>query len=105
MKKIKYYYNTHTMRYEKLVTPLRVRILRVFGFMATSIVTAFIIVAIAFRYIDSPKEKILQTENDDLRENYSLIQQRVQELQKQMVQLENRDNNVYRSIFESSPIP
>src|SRR3954451_2740859 len=105
MKKIKYYYNTHTLRYEKLETPLRVKLLRMFGFIASSLVTAAIIVAIAFQYIDSPKEKILQRENDDLKENYIVIQQRIDRLQKQMLELENRDNNIYRSIFESAPIP
>src|SRR3954449_13021866 len=105
MKKIKYYYNTHTLRYEKLITPLRVKLLRVFGFMAAAVVTAFIIVAIAFQYIDSPKEKILQKENDDLKENYVVLQERIGQLQKQMIELEARDNNVYRSIFEATPIP
>jgi murein DD-endopeptidase MepM/ murein hydrolase activator NlpD len=105
MKKIKYFYNTHTLRYEKLETPLRVKLLRMFGFIASSLVTAAIIVVIAFQYIDSPKEKILQRENDDLKENYAVIQQRINRLQKQMLELENRDNNIYRSIFESAPIP
>lgn len=105
MKKIKYFYNTHTLRYEKLVTPLRVRLLRFFGFIAASIVTAGIIVLIAFQYIESPKEKLLAQENSDLRDNYSLLQQRVVQLQQQVQKLENRDNNVYRAIFESSPIP
>ncbi len=105
MRKIKYYYNTHTLRYEKLETPLRVRLLRLFGFIAASISAAIIIVAVAFQYIDSPKEKILQQENDDMTQNYSVLQERVQQLQKQMIELQNRDNNVYRSIFESTPIP
>lgn len=105
MKKVKYYYNTHTLRFEKLETPLRVRLLRVFGFIAASIVTAGIIVLIAFRYIESPKEKILAEENTNLRQNYSLLQQRVLQLQQQMAQLESRDNDVYRSIFEATPIP
>ena len=43
MKKIKYYYNTNTLRYEKLEIPLRVKLLRVFGFIAAAIVTAAII--------------------------------------------------------------
>jgi len=105
MKKIKYYYNTHTLRYEKLETPLRVKLLRMFGFMAACLVTAVVMVAIVFQYIDSPKEKILQKENDDLKTNYAVIQQRVDQLQKQMIELENRDNNIYRSIFEATPIP
>src|SRR5437764_9795258 len=105
MRKVKYYYNTHTLRYEKLETPLRVKLLRMFGFIAASLVTAIIILAIAFQYIDSPEEKILQVENDELKQNYTVIQQRLDQLQKQMLELERRDNNVYRSIFESAPIP
>src|SRR5215471_5958332 len=105
MKKVKYYYNTHTLRYEKLETPLRVRLLRMFGFIAATLVTAVIIVAIAFQFVESPQEKILQNENDNLSQDYAVLQQRLDQLQKQMLELENRDNNVYRSIFESMPIP
>jgi murein DD-endopeptidase MepM/ murein hydrolase activator NlpD len=105
MKKVKYYYNTHTLRYEKLDTPLRVRLLRVIGFIAASIVTGLLIFAIAFQYIDSPKEKYLRQQNDDLKENYSVFMERIKQLELQMDEIENRDNNVYRSIFESQPIP
>ena len=105
MKKIKYYFNTHTLRYEKLVTPLRVKLLKVFAFFAMTIVTAGIIVAIAFQYIDSPKTIMLEQQNADLKDNYALLQQQVNQLQQKMDELSNRDNNVYRSIFESTPIP
>jgi murein DD-endopeptidase MepM/ murein hydrolase activator NlpD len=105
MKKVKYYYNTHNMRFEKLETPLRMRLLQVFGFIAASIVTGIIIVLIAFRYLDSPKEKILRQENEDMKENYTVLKERVKQLDLQMDELENRDNEVYRSIFEADPIP
>lgn len=93
------------MRFEKLETPLRMRLLQVFGFIAASIVTGIIIVLIAFRYIDSPKEKLLRQENDDMKENYAVLKERVKQLELQMDELENRDNEVYRSIFEADPIP
>lgn len=105
MKKIKYYYNTHTLRYEKLEVPLRVILLQVFGYITACILTGLIIVFIMFKYIDSPKEKILRQENDDMKESYSLLMDRVNELELQMDELENRDNNVYRSIFGSDPVP
>lgn len=105
MKKIKYFYNTHTLRYEKLITPLRVKILRIFAFIATALVTAGIIVAIAFHYIQSPNEKNLSRQNADLKDDYSELQQQVQKLQQKMNELEKRDNDVYRAIFESTPIP
>ena len=105
MKKVKYYYNTHTLRYEKLETPLRVRLLQLIGFIAASIVTGLIIFAIAFRYIDSPKEKYLRQQNYDLTQNYSVFMERLRQLELKMDEIENRDNTVYRSIFGSEPIP
>jgi murein DD-endopeptidase MepM/ murein hydrolase activator NlpD len=105
MRKIKYYYNTHTLRFEKLVTPFRVKLLRIFGFIASSLFAAFIIVVIAFEYIDSPEEKILKNENDVLKQDYAVINARINDLQKQMLELQTRDNNVYRAIFEAAPIP
>lgn len=105
MKKIKYYYNTNTLRYEKLETPLRVKLLRVFGFLAAALVTAGLISYVAFQFIGSPKEKILQQQNENLKDNYSDIKDRLQSVQQQMQELEKRDNDVYRAIFEATPIP
>ena len=105
MKKVKYFFNTHTLRYEKLSAPLRVRLLQVIGYIAASIVTGILIFAITFRYVDSPKEKYMRQQNDDLKQNYSVLQERVKQLELQMDEIESRDNNVYRSIFGSDPVP
>ncbi len=105
MKKIKYFFNTHTLRFEKVEVPLRVRLLQLFGYVAASIVTGIVIVIIMFQYIDSPKEKLLRQQNDSYKESYSVIQERVKQLELQMNELESRDNEVYRSIFEADPIP
>ena len=105
MKKIKYFFNTHTLRFEKEEVPLRVRLLKTFGFVLASLITAIIIVLLIFQYVDSPKEKLLRQQNESFKANYSVLQDRVKQLELQMVELENRDNDVYRSIFEADPIP
>lgn len=105
MKKIKYFFNTHTLRFEKIEVPLRVRLLQLFGYIAASIVTGIIIVILIFQYIDSPKEKLLRQQNESYKESYRVLQDRVNQLELQMTELENRDNEVYRSIFEADPIP
>lgn len=105
MKKIKYFYNTNTLRYEKLETPLRVKLLRVLGFISAAIVTAIIIVSIAYRYFPSANEKTLMTENEKLEEQYMVLEERTKKIQLQMAELEKRDNEVYRTIFEANPIP
>lgn len=105
MKKIKYYYNTHTLRYEKLITPLRVKLLRVFGFLAAAFVTAAMIAYFAFRFIGSPYEKQLRAENERLEYALQKMNEQVRSIDRQMEALEKRDNEVYRSIFEAQPIP
>ena len=85
--------------------PLRVRLLQTFGFVLASLITAIIIVLLIFQYVDSPKEKLLRQQNESYKANYSVMQDRVKQLELQMAELENRDNEVYRSIFEADPIP
>jgi murein DD-endopeptidase MepM/ murein hydrolase activator NlpD len=105
MKKIKYFYNTNSLRYEKLETPLRVRLLRVFGFIAAAIVTAAIISFFAFRFVGSPNEKLLNLENERLQDKYHVLNDQVKTAQAQISELVKRDNEVYRAIFEANPIP
>jgi murein DD-endopeptidase MepM/ murein hydrolase activator NlpD len=105
MKKIKYYYNTNSLRYEKLETPLRVKLLRIFGFLAAAIVTAAIISFFAFRFVGSPNEKLLNLENERLQDKYHQLKDQVKATQEQMSELVKRDNEVYRAIFEANPIP
>src|SRR5688572_25865873 len=100
MKKIKYYYNTHTLRYEKLETPLRVKLLRVFGFIAAALVTAAIISLLAFRFIGSPNEKLLRAENERMKDRYRELSKETKKIEQQMKELEARDNEVYRSRSE-----
>jgi murein DD-endopeptidase MepM/ murein hydrolase activator NlpD len=105
MKKVKYFYNTNTLRYEKLVTPLRVKLLRVFSFIAAVAVAGFLFMQIAYRYFPSANEKKLMQENELVQEKFDLVQQEIQQMSKQLREIEKRDNEVYRSIFEASPIP
>lgn len=105
MKKIKYFYNTHTLRYEKQIVPLRVALLRVLAFISTAIVTGLIIVAIAFRFVDSPKEKLLKVQLDRAEEVNRIYTDRYRDIDDRLKLLERRDNEVYRSVFEATPIP
>ena len=105
MRKIKYYYNTNTLRYEKLTTPLRVQLLRFFAFIIATFFTAFIVVLIMFRFISSPQQKLAEMKYEKMRQNYQTLVAQSQKLQLEMGALEKRDNDVYRSIFEANPLP
>jgi murein DD-endopeptidase MepM/ murein hydrolase activator NlpD len=105
LKKVKYYYNTHSLRYEKLETPLRVRLLQVFGFIAAAVVFAMGITFLGWRYFPSANERRLRQENADLRYSYKVLEAQVTDMGQRMAALEKRDNEVYRNIFEAEPVP
>lgn len=105
MKKIKYFYNTHTLRYEKLVTPFRVRLLRIIGFLSALIVSSAIVIYLWDRFLPKPRAIELNRKYEILNDNYRTLSKKTLELQTQLVELEARDNEVYRSIFEANPLP
>ncbi|MEO6682047.1 MAG: hypothetical protein ABIN48_04410 [Ginsengibacter sp.] len=70
MKRIKYYYDTQNLRYEKIVVPLRVKLLRFFVFIVVSVFIAFAIVFFAFRFIPSPQLKLAEMKYEKMRQNY-----------------------------------
>ena len=105
MKKIKYFYNTHTLRYEKLVTPLRVKLLRFFGFLSALLVSAALVIYLYNRFFPKPRDLESNRRYEILKENYKTVDAKVRNLNEQLVALEKRDNEVYRSIFEANPVP
>ena len=105
MKKVKYFYNTHTLRYEKLITPLRVKLLRFFGIISALVVSSAIVIYLYNRFIPKPTDLEVNRKYENLKDNYKTLNAKVKSLNEQMVLLEKRDNEVYRSIFEQNPLP
>ena len=105
MKKIKYFYNTNTLRYEKLSTPLRVRLLRFFGFLSALVVSSAIVIYLYDRFVPKPTDVQVNRKYDLLKDNYKILKNKVGTLEEQVAVLEKRDNDVYRSIFEQNPLP
>ena len=105
MKKIKYYYNTHTLRYEKLITPLRVKLLRFFGFMSALLVSSAIVIYLYNQFVPRPTDIESKRKYELMKVNYQGLLTKTSSLENQMASLEQRDNEVYRSIFEANPLP
>ena len=105
MSKIKYKFNTKSLTYEKVTIPIRKRVGQVLSYLATGLVFATITIALAYKYLDSPKEKQLQREIAELTLQYEILNSRMTEVTEVLDDIQERDNNVYRTIFEAEPIP
>ena len=105
MSKHKYYYNPETCRYEKIEKTNKDIFLRVTGFISIVLISSFILINIYDRYFESPKIIQLKKENQELQTHYEILNKEVNVAYKMLNNLEERDDNVYRIIFEAEPIP
>ncbi|MDA0973633.1 MAG: M23 family metallopeptidase [Bacteroidetes bacterium] len=104
MTKIRYRYNPQTLNYEKVRITWKDRLRTVAAFLITGVFFASIVLFLAYTYLDSPKERILERENEQLNEQYRELNTRLDELADVLLDLEHRDDNIYRVIFEAEPI-
>ncbi len=104
-KKAKYFYNAHTLKYEKIVVTWKQRLLRWSGQGAATLTFSGIILLIAYYTIDSPKEKQLKREISKLQFEYQMLNDKLNDFEKILGGLQDRDDNIYRVIFEAEPIP
>ncbi len=105
MKKVKYQYNTHTLRYEKIEDSWRTIALKVLGVVSAMIVFGFLCVVFASNFFTSPKERQLEIEVDKYTLEVENLRRQVQEQEEVLAALQDRDESIYRTIFEAEPIP
>lgn len=77
---------------------------RLSSFIITGMVFASIILFVAYTFFDSPKEIALKRENEQLKLQYTVINNDVSQIKDVLSNIIHRDNNIYRVIFEAEPI-
>ena len=105
MSKVNYKFNTRSLTYEKVEVTFKQRFMKFLSYVATGTVFATITITIAFTYFDSPKEKIQKREIENLRFQYDLLQRRMDQVGSILQEMQERDDNIYRVVFEAEPIP
>lgn len=105
MARIKYYYDTETCRYERIERSRWEIFVNVLGLLAVAAIIGIGGVLVAFNYFDSPKEAQLRKENTEKDLYIEMQGNELERLQAMMEVLQERDDNIYRTIFEAEPIP
>lgn len=104
MAKTKYRYNQHTLSYDKIELTLKDKLFKSSIFVGLGLVIGVFIYALAYTYIDSPKEKQLKMENAQLQTQYVILNKKLDQFSKVLDDVQHRDDNIYRVIFEAEPI-
>ena len=105
MAKVKYYYDTKTLSYKRIELSKVKKIRNLLYFLVGSTFTGLIMIIIFFQFFDSPKEKILNREIKQLNTQYKVVQEKLIQVELVLDDIQQRDDNIYRVIFEADPIP
>ena len=105
MAKIKYFYNPETLSYDTITTTAGEK-LKKWGIMfAASIMISVIYYLVYSHFFDTPKERTLTNHLANLRFNYQMLSQDLDHIDLVLSDIQQRDDNIYRTILESEPIP
>ena len=105
MAKVKYTYDSKTLSYRKIDRNWKVRLKDFSLFAIVSMTFGFIIYLAADLWVDSPKERQMKRELENMVIQYDLMNGKLNNLTDVLSDIEKRDDEIYRSIFEAGPIP
>lgn len=105
MARHRYHFNRETLQYERKVEPLSKRLGRLLvGFLVSGALGLGLLLVYSL-FFETPKTRLLARSGEELRIQLNQLQEQVNSASLQLSILEQRDNNVYRTIFESDSIP
>ncbi len=105
MAKRKYRFNPDTLNYEEHGTSFREFFGRFMAFFTSSLAFSFVIVLVVIHFYETPGSKAIKRENQRLLSQYMLMQKDMETVYQVLDELQQRDDNLYRVIFETEPIP
>lgn len=105
MKKFKYHFNPESLSFDLIRLTIGQKAFRVLAYLLSSLVVGGGMLIIISMFTDLPKERILARELEFLRTQYELTNKKLDQAQAVLEELQNRDDNIYRVIFEADPVP
>ena len=104
-KQKRYIFNQLTQDFEVLETSKSRTFLRILLISLSVLGIAFLFAVLLFTFIKSPKEKAQARELEYMKLKYEILNDRLDDLEALVTDMEQRDNNLYRVMFETDPIP
>lgn len=104
-KQKRYIFNQLTQDFEVLETSKSRTFMRILLISLSVLGIAFLFAVLLFTFIKSPKEKAQARELEYMKLKYEIMNDRLDDLEALMTDMEQRDNNLYRVMFEADPIP
>jgi len=103
-KKDKFVYNTQTLSYERIVVTWQQRLLQFIEYAVAVCIVAVVLVLLHNKFFPTAKETALEQQIDQMELQYGQLVGEMDSYSKIMDNYRQRENNVYRMVFEMEPI-
>lgn len=104
MGKQNYRIDTDSLRIVRQKNSVKDTVFKILSYLASGIFFAAVVLALAYTFFESPKEKILQRELAQYELQFDILNDRINQLEVVAQDLAERDDDIYRVIFEAEPI-
>ena len=101
----KFKYNPESLSYERIRPSFKSRLLVFLSYLSILLFFAVVLNVFYSSVFDTPREKMLKRENSQLKLQYDRLNQNISKLEVVLSDIEKRDDNIYRAIFNADPIP
>ena len=107
MFKTKYYYDSKTLSYRKIKVSKRVQLRNILAFLFTSAFFGIVVLLVLIQspLLNTPTELSQSREISNYKFQLDLMNKKLDQLNIVLEEIEQRDNNIYRVLFEANPIP
>ena len=105
MKNINYKYNPNTLDYEEVKLSFWDKIKKLSYYLIASVVLSVLIISFSFYNTKSYIQKEAAKENQSLRQQISVLNKDLNLVLDVLNEIQNKDDNIYRAIFEADPYP
>ena len=106
MAKVKYYYDQESLSYRKIEVKNRRKARNVLAFVAASALfgIGFMLFLLSTPILSTPTEISQERELENYKLNYEQLQRKMGQVEEVLEHLQERDNQIYRVVFETNPI-
>lgn len=107
MAKVKYYFDTENLAYRKIKPKVSKKVGVVLLFLTAAALFGFLcfVALLNTPFFETPKDRLQAREIENMQMRYEILNRKMEQIDEVLASIEERDNNIYRTYFNTTPIP
>jgi murein DD-endopeptidase MepM/ murein hydrolase activator NlpD len=105
MARSRYHFDPESLSFDRIKLGFKGLLLKLITYFFAGVVISVAFYMVFSKFVDSPKERMLKRENEQMKLQIEIFEKKIDQIASVLDDLQQRDDNIYRTIFEAEPIP